>query len=102
MKTTSWLVIFLGLGAVSAPSFSFAQASASITREQVRAELIKAEENGFNPAGDELDYPDNILQAEARAAAKERKTREPTTKPSALGCDYLGHTGLPSGLPRAH
>jgi len=61
------------VGLASAPLASFAQstqASAGVTRAQVRAELAQLEEAGYTPGADAYDYPDNLLAAEARVQAK--------------------------------
>jgi hypothetical protein len=55
---------------VAAPSFAFAQASnAPVTRAEVRADLIRVEQAGYNPSGDDINYPADIQAAEARIHA---------------------------------
>ena len=51
------------------PAISFAQSNQPITRAQVRAELIQLEKAGYNPAGDQTQYPQNIEAAQARVNA---------------------------------
>jgi hypothetical protein len=71
MKT---LVCFtLAASALLSPALSFAQASsAPLTRAQVRADLIRVEQAGYNPsAGDDVHYPADIQAAEAKLAAQD-------------------------------
>jgi hypothetical protein len=58
-------------GALSAPVAAFAQANISITRAEVRAELVQLEKAGYNPASDHTHYPNALLAAEARINALE-------------------------------
>ena len=53
--------------ALAIPAVSFAQSSQQgLTRAQVRAELVQLEQAGYNPAGDQVNYPQNIQAAQAR------------------------------------
>jgi hypothetical protein len=63
----------LAVCALASPISSFAQtASAPVTRAQVRAELLRLEEAGYNPsAGDEGNYPADIVAAEEKIAAED-------------------------------
>jgi len=75
------------VGLASAPLASFAQstqASAGVTRAQVRAELAQLEEAGYTPGADAYDYPDNLLAAEARVQAKRAQSAAAAAQP-ALG-----------------
>ena len=71
MKTLACLT--LAACAFAGPIAGFAQtASTPLTRAQVRAELLRLEAAGYNPsAGDEGDYPADILAAEAKVAAED-------------------------------
>lgn len=70
MKTLACLV--LAVSAVASPLASFAQSTAPVTREQVRAELIRLEEAGYHVGdGDETTYPAQIQAAEAKIAAQD-------------------------------
>ncbi len=63
------VVLFLG-----APVASFAQQSATLTRAQVRADLVQTERAGYSPL-DWADYPYGEIQAaEFRAAQKSSTT----------------------------
>ncbi|WP_322028881.1 DUF4148 domain-containing protein [Paraburkholderia sp. J76] len=69
MKTFACIV--LAVGAVAGPLASFAQSTAPVTREQVRAELTRLEEAGYHVGdGDEATYPAQIQAAEAKVAAQ--------------------------------
>lgn len=53
--------------ALAIPAVSFAQSSEQgLTRAQVRAELVQLEQAGYKPAGDQVNYPQNIQAAQAR------------------------------------
>ncbi len=56
--------------ALVAPVAGFAQSNQPLTREQVRADLVKVEKAGYNPR-DWMHYPDNIQAAEQRVSAQE-------------------------------
>lgn len=56
---------------LTVPVASFAQSSASVTRAQVRAELVQLEQAGWRPgAGTDPHYPDDIQAALARVTAR--------------------------------
>ncbi|CAN7668902.1 DUF4148 domain-containing protein [Caballeronia sp. LjRoot34] len=57
------------------PAVSFAQSNQPVTRAQVRAELVQLEKAGYHPGGGEdVNYPDDLLAAEAKVAAQTRAT----------------------------
>jgi uncharacterized protein YgbK (DUF1537 family) len=51
---------------VAAPVASFAQSEQGLTREQVRAELVQLEQNGYKPLASDSQYPSDIQAAEQR------------------------------------
>jgi hypothetical protein len=59
--------------ALAAPALSFAHpANGALSREQVRADLLRVETAGYSPAaGDEANYPSDIQAAEAKVAAQD-------------------------------
>ena len=65
-------LLTLTLSALVSSSLTFAQsASVPLTRAQVRADLIRLEQAGYNPAAiDDANYPADIQAAEARVAAQ--------------------------------
>ena len=51
------------VSALAAPTFAFAQSTDNngpLTRAEVKAQLVQLEKAGYNPAGDQIDYPANI------------------------------------------
>ncbi|WP_168787906.1 DUF4148 domain-containing protein [Paraburkholderia aromaticivorans] len=55
--------------ALAAPVAVFAQSNQSLTRAQVRAELVQLEQTGWRPAaGADPHYPDDIQAALAKVA----------------------------------
>ncbi|SMG48697.1 DUF4148 domain-containing protein [Paraburkholderia susongensis] len=72
MKTLTCLLI--AAGALASPVISFAQSNAPLTRAEVRADLIRVEQAGYNPsAADDVNYPADIQAAETRIAAQDNK-----------------------------
>jgi hypothetical protein len=71
MKTLAYLT--LAVSALVSPALSFAQSSTSpLTRAQVRAELVRLEQVGYNAAAsDDATYPAEIQAAEAKIAAQD-------------------------------
>src|ERR1700684_354092 len=57
--------------ALAAPFMSFAQSNATVTRAQVRAELVQLEKAGYHVGdGDNAHYPEAIQAAEAKVASQ--------------------------------
>ncbi|MGU7816573.1 DUF4148 domain-containing protein [Burkholderia sp. AW49-1] len=52
---------------LAAPIASFAQSEQGLTRDQVRAELVQLEQNGYKPLASDAQYPQNIQAAEQRS-----------------------------------
>ena len=58
--------------ALAAPALSFAQASnGPVTRAEVKADLVRLEQAGYQPSANDPYYPNNIQKAEAKVAASE-------------------------------
>ena len=55
---------------VIVPAVSFAQSNGPVTRADVRAQLVQLEKAGYNPDGDQTQYPQNIEAAQARLNAE--------------------------------
>ncbi|RQZ85899.1 DUF4148 domain-containing protein [Burkholderia anthinoferrum] len=71
MKTLA--CVALVLGTLTAPALSFAQSNTPLTRAQVRADLVRVERAGYNPAtGNDPQYPADIQAAEAKVAAEQQ------------------------------
>ncbi|SOE94730.1 protein of unknown function [Burkholderia sp. D7] len=60
----------LAAAALTAPVLSFAQSNAPVTRAEVRADLVRLEQAGYNPARNDINYPADIQAAEAKVAAQ--------------------------------
>jgi hypothetical protein len=61
------------VSALAAPAFAFAQSTdnnAPLTRAEVKAQLVQLEKAGYNPVGDQVNYPANIQAAQARVNAQ--------------------------------
>jgi hypothetical protein len=70
MKTLvcAWLVF----SALTVPVCALAQSTeAPVTRAEVRADLVRFEQAGYRPWGNNNDYPDNIQRAEAVVAKQD-------------------------------
>ena len=66
------VVIPVVITALIAPTLSFAQLPAGLTRAEVVADLVRLEKAGYNPAaGDGSKYPVDVQAAEARVAAQD-------------------------------
>ncbi|WP_027781008.1 MULTISPECIES: DUF4148 domain-containing protein [Burkholderia] len=50
----------------AAPIASFAQSEQGLTRDQVKAELVQLEQNGYKPLASDSQYPSNVQAAEQR------------------------------------
>jgi hypothetical protein len=67
MKLVQSLIV---AAALSIPAVaSFAQSNQPVTRAEVKAQLVQLEKAGYNPAGDQTQYPANIQAAQARVDA---------------------------------
>ncbi|KVQ64644.1 hypothetical protein WK05_23405 [Burkholderia ubonensis] len=91
------LVVTAAAAAVllAAPALSFAQSAKSpVTRAQVLQELYDLESVGYNPSvGDAGNYPDDIMAAQERLAAKRLAER----KAGAAAYSPAGAAGAESG-----
>jgi hypothetical protein len=67
MKLVQSLIVAAAL-AIPAVS-SFAQSNQPVTRAEVKAQLVQIEKAGYDPAGDQTQYPANIQAAQARVNA---------------------------------
>ncbi|HVE11108.1 MAG TPA: DUF4148 domain-containing protein [Paraburkholderia sp.] len=81
---------------LAAPVASFAQASQSnqsLTRAQVRQDLVELEGVGYDPLADRQEYPRNIQRAEARLAAQKAQKAQGDTGygAQAAGSSQTGH-----------
>jgi Domain of unknown function (DUF4148) len=69
----SLICLTLAVSVLADPASAFAQTtSGSLTRDQVRAELVRLEQTGYNPStGEDPNYPADIQAAEAKIATED-------------------------------
>lgn len=67
MKTTT--INLLAAIVMALPIASHAQSTNTVTRAQVRAELVQLENAGYRPRANDPHYPDDIQAAEAKIAS---------------------------------
>jgi len=84
-----------------APVLSFAQqANGPVTRAQVRADLIRVENAGYNPAViSDAHYPEQVLAAEAKVAAQDEQSARQSGMggaPATTGESGTAHRNSPS------
>jgi len=82
------------VSALAAPTFAFAQSSDNngpVTRAEVKAQLAQVEKAGYNPTGDQTNYPANIQAAEARVNAQNQAAT--SYGPSTSGTSAVGVRG---------
>ena len=76
MKNTL-VCIALAAGALTTPALSFAQSNGALTRAEVRADLVRVEQAGYNPArSNDNNYPADIQAAEAKIAAQGSRSQD--------------------------
>ncbi|HEV3106688.1 MAG TPA: DUF4148 domain-containing protein [Trinickia sp.] len=77
---------------LAVPLAAYAQSNGPKTRAEVRNELIELEQAGYNPAAaNDYDYPEQILAAEARVAAKHAGAQTAASaNPSGEGASLKG------------
>ncbi|MGG1943460.1 DUF4148 domain-containing protein [Trinickia sp. NRRL B-1857] len=83
------LVVAVAL--VAPVASSFAQSNQPLTREQVRADLVRLEHAGYNPR-DWLHYPENVQAAEQRVSAEQGAANTSGYGPSVEGTSQAGHS----------
>jgi hypothetical protein len=81
------------VSALAAPTFAFAQSSdnSPVTRAEVKAQLVQLEKAGYNPSGDQINYPANIQAAQARVDAQNQAAT--SYGPSTSGTSAAGVRG---------
>lgn len=70
MKKSLMQAIVIAVAA-TVPVVSFAQASAPVTRGQLKREIARLEQAGYSPADSNIDYPTKLQAAEARIGEEE-------------------------------
>ncbi|EMN5129650.1 DUF4148 domain-containing protein [Burkholderia contaminans] len=79
-----------------APALSFADTGHGLTRAEVRADLVRLEKAGYNPASSEANYPNDIAAAE-NAAAAQQVARSDQNGPSKSQGDSVADASTPAG-----
>ena len=86
--------------ALAAPMVSFAQdATAPVTRAEVRADLVRLEQAGYRPSANDVYYPADIQAAEARVHQQD------VTSSTAVGgasMEGSSQAGAPATTPGTH
>ncbi|AXL50509.1 hypothetical protein DSC91_002764 [Paraburkholderia caffeinilytica] len=99
MKTLIHAALIAGIFAT--PVASFAQdATAPLTRAEVRADLIRVEQAGYRPAAKDVYYPKNIQAAEARVQAQNDAAQGSTGVGGAP--DGSSQAGAPTATVNTH
>jgi hypothetical protein len=89
-----FVCLAVAAGALAAPALSFAQSNGPLTRAEVRADLIRVEQAGYQPGRpNDIDYPADIQAAEAKIAAQDNQ------KPGNEAVGGVAQTGTSSGKP---
>ncbi|WP_321783513.1 DUF4148 domain-containing protein [Burkholderia pyrrocinia] len=82
---------FLAVAVLAAiPALSFADTGHGLTRADVRAELVRLEQAGYNPARSEPHYPDDV-------AAALQVARSDQNGPSKSQGDNVADASAPAG-----
>ncbi|MFP3569037.1 DUF4148 domain-containing protein [Paraburkholderia sp. SIMBA_030] len=83
--------------ALATPIVSFAQnATAPLTRAEVRADLVRVEQAGYRPAANDVYYPADIQAAEARVQTQD------ATAPASSGAGGVPDGSSQAGAPQAN
>jgi hypothetical protein len=100
MKSSIYVV--LAASFLAAPIASFAQQSGSITREQVRAELVQLQQAGYDANASDTTYPANLQAALARVSAQNQAQAQVQAAPqnseygtSSSGTSEAGRSQVP-------
>jgi Domain of unknown function (DUF4148) len=75
---------------IAAPTIAFAQAAASLTRAEVKAQLIQLEQAGYKPTSGRNTYPRELQAAETRVSAKSENETDVSYGASSEGTSASG------------
>ncbi|AQH05202.1 hypothetical protein A9R05_40105 (plasmid) [Burkholderia sp. KK1] len=92
------LATIIVAAALTIPAVSSFAQSQSLTRAQVKADLVQVERAGYNPSKDRTTYPAEIQAAEAKVAAQSGQTSfggAAGTTPAAGGPAHTGNSVAP-------
>ncbi|RQS33701.1 DUF4148 domain-containing protein [Burkholderia sp. Bp8992] len=87
-------IIYAAIAAsvLAAPIASFAQSEQGLTRDQVKAELVQLEQNGYKPLASDSQYPNDIQAAEQRVQPNQ---------PTLAQADTSGYGAVATGAGQA-
>jgi hypothetical protein len=72
-----FVCLAVAAGVFAAPAVSFAQSNDPVTRAEVRADLVRVEQAGYNPAlASDPYYPQDIQAAEAKIAKQDDQGKQ--------------------------
>ena len=87
------LATIIVAAALAVPAVSSFAQSQSLTRAQVKAELVQLERAGYNPSMDRTTYPAQIQAAEAKVAAQNGQNSYGGVADTASASGGPAHTG---------
>lgn len=70
---------------IAAPLVCQAQPDGSLTRDEVRSQLVQVEATGYKPGTNDPDYPSALRAAEARVATQDRAAKNERSRPTPDG-----------------
>ena len=91
MKSLIYAMVAASVLATPLASMAQTQSDQPVTREQVRQDLIRLEQAGFEPRANDIYYPANIQAAEARAYGGQGQAVADT---SGTAADTSGYGGV--------
>ena len=71
MKSLIYAVAAASVLSLPVASFAQAQSNQPLTRAEVKADLVRVEQAGYRPLGNDLNYPQDIQAAEQRVAQQQ-------------------------------
>jgi hypothetical protein len=92
-----FVCLALAAGTLAAPALSFAQSNGPVTRAEVRADLVRLEKAGYEPAvASDANYPADIQAAEAKVAAQEEGQQHATRSFGGVSQQGTSASGAPA------
>ena len=103
MKSLIYAMVAASVLATPLASMAQTESNQPVTREQVRQDLIRLEQAGYEPRANDIYYPANIQAAEARANGAQGQAVADTSGTAADTSGYGGVAGESgqSGAPAA-
>ncbi|KVP06427.1 hypothetical protein WJ83_04290 [Burkholderia ubonensis] len=90
-------IIYAAIAAsvLATPIASFAQSEQGLTRDQVKAELVQLEQNGYKPQATDSQYPADIQAAEQRIQPSQ------PSQPMLAHADTSGYGAVATGAAQS-